>query len=99
MLTYEYYLQTRLLIFEIAFRHTTTTQQALVDKRRQAVKTDNSQEYGQALMQLNHLEQLTNRIVQGELYQSLNVTIQIFMKSVEVYGQDPQKNMDFATEV
>jgi hypothetical protein len=63
MLTYEYYLQTRLLVFEIAYRHTTSTQTELINRRRQAVKDNNLQEYGQAIMQQNHLEQLTNRIV------------------------------------
>ena len=50
MLTYEYYLQTRLLVFEIAYRHTTSTQTDLINRRRQAVKDDNLQEYGQAIM-------------------------------------------------
>ena len=32
-------------------------------------------------MALNHQEQLTNRVVQGELYQALNVSLNVFMKS------------------
>ena len=60
--------------------------QHLVQKRRDAIKSDNHQEYGQAIMALNHQEQLTNRVVQGELYQALNVSLNVFMKSQEVYG-------------
>ena len=50
-------------------------------------------------MALNHQEQLTNRVVQGELYQSLNVSLKVFMKSQETYAQDPAKNQELAHQV
>ena len=68
-------------------------------KRRAAIKANNEEEFQKLVLSTANWEQLTNTLIQANLYQALKVPKQVFEKSSQVYLMDPNKRTIYEEEI
>jgi hypothetical protein len=98
-MTFDYFLETS----KIVVRHTyMQTKQGLDEHavaRREAIKNGNEEEFQKLVLKTANWEQLTNTLIQANLYQFLKVPKQVFEKSSQVYLMEPTKRTLYEEEI
>jgi len=80
-LTFDYFMQTMKIVIEYTIKHTHQGLLEIQTQRRKALKDDNMSEFKDLVYKASNWEQLTTRVIQGNLYQSLRVEPAAFAKS------------------
>ena len=98
-MTFDYFLETSKIVTRYTMKQTQTglAEQAIL--RRAAIKANNEEEFQKLVLSTANWEQLTNTLIQANLYQALKVPKQVFEKSAQVYLMDPDKRTIYEEEI
>lgn len=98
-MTFDFFLETNKIITKYVIKQ---TRQGLAEhavKRRAAIKAGNEEEFQKLVMATANWEQLTQTLIQANLYQALKVPKQVFEKSAQVYLMEPSKRTIYEEEL
>jgi hypothetical protein len=98
-MTFDFFLETNKIITKYVILQ---TKDGLVEhavKRRAAIKAGNEEEFQKLVLSTANWEQLTQTLIQANLYQALKVPKQVFEKSAQVYLMEPQKRTVYEEEL
>ncbi|MCP4668809.1 MAG: hypothetical protein GY849_20925 [Deltaproteobacteria bacterium] len=98
-MTFDYFLETSKIVTRYTMKQTQAglAEQAIL--RRAAIKANNEEEFQKLVLSTANWEQLTNTLIQANLYQALKVPKQVFEKSAQVYLMDPDKRTIYEEEI
>ena len=68
-------------------------------RRRAAIAEGNEEEFQKLVLATANWEQLTNTLIQANLYQALKVPKAVFEKSTQVYLMEPAKRTVYEEEI
>jgi hypothetical protein len=98
-MTFDYFLETNKIITKYVIKQTAEGLAEHAVKRRAAIKANNEEEFQKLVLNTANWEQLTQTLIQANLYQALKVPKQVFEKSQQVYLMEPQKRTVFEEEL
>ena len=98
-MTFDYFLETSKLVVKYTFLQTKDGLEEHQKKRRQAIKDKDEEMFQKLVLETANWEQLTNTLIQANLYQALKVPKQVFEKSAQVYLMEPKKRTIYEEEV
>lgn len=90
-MTFDYFLETSKLVIKYTYLQTKDGLEIHQVKRREAIKNNDEETFQKLVLETANWEQLTNTLIQANLYQALKVPKQVFEKSAQVYLMDPSK--------
>ena len=88
-MTFDFFLETSKIVVKYTYQQTKDGLEEHAVKRRAAIKAGNEEEFQKLVLATANWEQLTNTLIQANLYQHLKVPKQVFEKSTQVYLMDP----------
>ena len=92
---FEFFLETRKLIMKCVIQSTESVLDQLNVKRRAAVAENNDDEFDRIVGQCEQIKGYVTDFVQANLYQTLRVPKEVFIKSINGYQADPATNTRF----
>jgi len=98
-MTFDYFLNTSKLVIKYTYLQTKDGLEAHSVKRRQAIKDKDEEAFQKLVLETANWEQLTNTLIQANLYQALKVPKQVFEKSAQVYLMEPSKRTIYEEEI
>ena len=98
-MTFDYFLNTSKLVIKYTYLQTKDGLDAHSVKRRQAIKDKDEEAFQKLVLETANWEQLTNTLIQANLYQALKVPKQVFEKSAQVYLMEPSKRTIYEEEI
>ena len=98
-MTFQYFLETSKIVVKWATKETEAGLTEHAIKRRAAIAAGNEEEFQKLVLATANWEQLTNTLIQANLYQSLKVPKQVFEKSSQVYLMEPSKRTIYEEEI
>ena len=98
-MTFDFFLQTSKLVIKYTYMQTKDGLEAHSVKRRQAIKEKDEESFQKLVLETANWEQLTNTLIQANLYQALKVPKQVFEKSAQVYLMEPSKRTIYEEEI
>ena len=98
-MTFDFFLQTSKLVIKYTYLQTKDGLEAHSVKRRQAIKDKDEEAFQKLVLETANWEQLTNTLIQANLYQALKVPKQVFEKSAQVYLMEPSKRTIYEEEI
>merc|ERR1719464_1298231 len=98
-MTFYYFLNTSKLVIKYTYLQTKDGLEAHSVKRRQAIKDKDEEAFQKLVLETANWEQLTNTLIQANLYQALKVPKQVFEKSAQVYLMEPSKRTIYEEEI
>lgn len=98
-MTFDYFLETSKIVVKHTYLQTKDGLDAHAIKRREAIAANNEEEFQKLVLATANWEQLTNTLIQANLYQSLKVPKQVFEKSAQVYLMEPAKRTVYEEEI
>jgi len=98
-MTFDYFLETSKIVVKYTHMQTAEGLAEHATKRRAAIAAGNEEEFQKLVLATANWEQLTNTLIQANLYQSLKVPKQVFEKSAQVYLMDPAKRTVYEEEI
>ena len=98
-MTFDYFLETSKIVVKYTFLQTKEGLEEHQKKRRQAIKDKDEEQFQKLVLETANWEQLTNTLIQANLYQSLKVPKQVFEKSAQVYLMEPKKRTIYEEEI
>ena len=98
-MTFDYFLETSKLVVKYTHQQTKDGLAEHAVKRRAAIAANNEEEFQKLVLDTANWEQLTNTLIQANLYQALKVPKQVFEKSAQVYLMEPQKRTIYEEEI
>lgn len=98
-MTFDFFLATIKVAVEFTGRHTNKHLKDCEASRRAALKANNTEAYQTEILKAANFEQLTSRLIEANLYQSLKVPKQVFEKSMSVYMMEPAKRTIIEEEI
>ena len=98
-MTFDYFLDTSKIVIKYTFLQTKDGLDEHAIKRRAAIAANNEEEFQKLVLKTANWEQLTNTLIQANLYQFLKVPKQVFEKSQQVYLMEPAKRTIYEEEI
>ena len=98
-MTFDYFLETSKLVIKYTYLQTKDGLDAHQIKRREAIKNKDEEAFQKLVLETANWEQLTNTLIQANLYQALKVPKQVFEKSAQVYLMEPAKRTIYEEEI
>lgn len=98
-MTFDYFLETSKIVVKYTYMQTKDGLSEHATKRRAAIAAGNEEEFQKLVLNTANWEQLTNTLIQANLYQSLKVPKQVFEKSAQVYLMEPAKRTIYEEEI
>jgi len=98
-MTFDFFLETSKLVVKYTHMQTAEGLAEHAIKRRAAIAAGSEDEFQKLVLQTANWEQLTNTLIQANLYQSLKVPKQVFEKSAQVYLMEPAKRTIYEEEI
>jgi len=98
-MTFDYFLETSKVVIKYTHEQTAEGLAEHAIKRRAAIAAGNEEEFQKLVLATANWEQLTNTLIQANLYQALKVPKQVFEKSAQVYLMDPSKRTVYEEEI
>jgi len=98
-MTFDYFLETSKIVVKYTFQQTKDGLAEHAVKRRAAIAEGNEDEFQKLVLATANWEQLTNTLIQANLYQALKVPKQVFEKSAQVYLMEPNKRTVYEEEI
>jgi len=98
-MTFDYFLETSKIVAKYTFNQTKDGLAEHAVKRRAAIAAGNEDEFQKLVLATANWEQLTNTLIQANLYQALKVPKQVFEKSAQVYLMEPNKRTIYEEEI
>jgi hypothetical protein len=98
-MTFDYFLSTSKIVIKYTINQ---TQEGLMDHqeiRRKAIADGDEEQFQKLVLKTANWEQLTNTLIQANLYQSLKVPKNVFEKSAQVYLMEPSKRTIYEEEI
>ena len=98
-MTFDFFLETNKIITKYVIQQTRAGLAEHAVKRRAAIAAGNEEEFQKLVMATANWEQLTQTLIQANLYQALKVPKQVFEKSAQVYLMEPSKRTIYEEEL
>lgn len=98
-MTFDYFLETSKIVVKYTYMQTKDGLAEHATKRRAAIAAGNEEEFQKLVLNTANWEQLTNTLIQANLYQALKVPKQVFEKSAQVYLMEPAKRTIYEEEI
>jgi len=98
-MTFDYFLETSKIITKYVIKQTAAGLEEHAVKRRAAIRDNNEEEFQKLVLNTANWEQLTQTLIQANLYQALKVPKQVFEKSQQVYLMEPNKRTVYEEEL
>lgn len=98
-MTFDYFLETSKIVVKYTYIQTKEGLDEHAIKRRAAIAANNEEEFQKLVLATANWEQLTNTLIQANLYQALKVPKQVFEKSAQVYLMEPAKRTIYEEEI
>lgn len=98
-MTFDYFLETSKLVVKYTYLQTKEGLELHAVKRREAIKNKDEESFQKLVLETANWEQLTNTLIQANLYQALKVPKQVFEKSAQVYLMEPNKRTIYEEEI
>lgn len=98
-MTFDYFLDTSKIVVRYTYQQTKDGLAEHAIKRREAIKNNDEEAFQKLILATANWEQLTNTLIQANLYQSLKVPKPVFEKSMQTYLMDPQKRAIYEEEL
>mgnify|MGYP000970976152 CR=1 FL=1 len=98
-MTFDYFLETSKIVVKYTHLQTAEGLAQHSVARRAAIAANNEEEFQKLVLATANWEQLTNTLIQANLYQALKVPKQVFEKSAQVYLMEPQKRTIYEEEI
>ena len=98
-MTFQYFLETSKIVVKYTFLQTKQGLEEHAVARREAIRNGNEEEFQKLVLKTANWEQLTNTLIQANLYQFLKVPKQVFEKSSQVYLMEPSKRTLYEEEI
>lgn len=98
-MTFDFFLETSKLVIKYTYLQTREGLEAHAVKRRESIKNKDEEAFQKLVLETANWEQLTNTLIQANLYQALKVPKQVFEKSAQVYLMEPAKRTIYEEEI
>jgi len=98
-MTFDYFLETSKIVVKHTYNQTKDGLDEHAVARRAAIAEGKEELFQQLVLKTANWEQLTNTLIQANLYQSLKVPKQVFEKSAQVYLMEPAKRTIYEEEI
>merc|ERR1712060_842552 len=98
-MTFDYFLETSKIVVKYTYNQTKDGLAEHAVKRREAIRNGNEDEFQKLVLATANWEQLTNTLIQANLYQALKVPKAVFEKSAQVYLMEPAKRTIYEEEI
>lgn len=98
-MTFDYFLETSKIVTKYTIKQTQDGLAEHAAERRQAIKDGNDELFQQLVLRTANWEQLTNTLIQANLYQALKVPKAVFEKSAQTYLMEPAKRTIYEEEL
>ena len=98
-MTFDYFLETSKIVVKYTYNQTKDGLAEHAIKRREAIRNGNEDEFQKLVLATANWEQLTNTLIQANLYQALKVPKAVFEKSAQVYLMEPAKRTIYEEEI
>lgn len=98
-MTFDYFLNTSKIVIKYTINQTKAGLEAHQVERRKAIASGDEEKFQSLILKTANWEQLTNTLIQANLYQSLKVPKQVFEKSAQVYLMEPSKRTIYEEEI
>lgn len=98
-MTFDYFLETSKIVVKYTYMQTKDGLEIHATKRREAIKNKDEEAFQKLVLETANWEQLTNTLIQANLYQALKVPKQVFEKSAQVYLMEPAKRTVYEEEI
>lgn len=98
-MTFDFFLETSKIV--VRYTHAQTKDGLAIHsiKRREAIKNNDEEAFQKLILATANWEQLTNTLIQANLYQALKVPKPVFEKSMQTYLMDPAKRSVYEEEL
>jgi len=98
-MTFDFFLDTSKIVVMYTHKQTKDGLAEHAVKRREAIKNNDEEAFQKLILQTANWEQLTNTLIQANLYQHLKVPKPVFEKSMQTYLMDPEKRAVYEQEL
>ena len=98
-MTFDYFLETSKIVIKYTIQQTQAGLAEHAVKRREAIAEGKEEVFQQLVLKTANWEQLTNTLIQANLYQALKVPKNVFEKSAQTYLMDPSKRTVYEEEI
>ena len=98
-MTFDYFLETSKIVVKYTIQQTKDGIEEHSVARRKAIADGDEEKFQQLVLKTANWEQLTNTLIQANLYQALKVPKQVFDKSGQVYLMEPSKRTIYEEEI
>lgn len=98
-MTFDFFLETSKIVLRYTHKQTKDGLAAHAIKRREAIAKNDEEAFQKLILTTANWEQLTNTLIQANLYQALKVPKAVFEKSMQVYLMDPEKRSVYEEEL
>jgi len=98
-MTFDYFLETSKIVVKHTYLQTKDGLEEHAVERRAAIRDGKEEEFQKLVLKTANWEQLTNTLIQANLYQFLKVPKQVFEKSAQVYLMEPAKRTIYEEEI
>lgn len=98
-MTFDYFLETSKIVIKYTILQTREGLQEHQETRRKAIADQDEELFQKLVLKTANWEQLTNTLIQANLYQTLKVPKNVFEKSAQTYLMDPQKRTIYEEEI
>ena len=98
-MTFQYFLETSKIVVKHTYLQTKDGLDEHAVERRAAIRDGKEEEFQKLVLKTANWEQLTNTLIQANLYQFLKVPKQVFEKSAQVYLMEPSKRTLYEEEI
>ena len=98
-MTFDYFLETSKIVVKYTIMQTKDGLEEHSVARRKAIADGDEEKFQQLVLKTANWEQLTNTLIQANLYQALKVPKQVFDKSGQVYLMEPSKRTIYEEEI